>query len=204
MLPGRTDAQGRLFVTTAAIAANATYQEGIPISPLGQVYVDINTPQKFVNGIGVTNAGKMCINNVGPSVNWQAGIPLVDGGAIFCQLNQTPNANDPYVGGVRIGPNGGVYIIDSTPAAPVNTTPPVLSGTAAVGQKLTCTPGVWTGTPNPFLTYHWERDGQHVGIDNTIEYLVTSADVGHGIACIENANNLVGSKELATNIISIP
>jgi hypothetical protein len=203
MLPGRTDPQGRLYVTTAAIAANATYQGGIPISPLGQVYIDINAPQKFVNGLGVNNAGKLCINNIGPVVNWQGGLPLVDGGALFCQLNQTPNVNDPYVGGIRVGPLGGIYITDVAPAVPVNVTPPVLSGTPAVGQVLICTPGTWTGTPNPFLTYHWERDGQHVGIDNTVEYLVTSADVGHGIACIETANNLVGQKELATNVIII-
>src|SRR5438067_4385661 len=42
--------------------------------------------------------------------------------------------------------------------APVNTRPPEASGTPAVGETLTCSPGTWSGNPAPVLTYRWVRD----------------------------------------------
>ena len=115
MLPGKRDAEGRLFVTTAAIDATTTYQGGIPLSPLGQVHVDINTPQKYQNGFGMMNNGKLCINNALPINHYLEGIPRAANGAIRIQLNQTPVATDPFLGGLRIGPLGGVYVTDAVP-----------------------------------------------------------------------------------------
>jgi hypothetical protein len=116
MLPGRRDAEGRLYVTSAAIDATTTYQGGIPITPLGQVIVDINTPQKFQNGFGMMNSKKLCINNALPIAYYLEGIPRAINGAIRIQLNQVPAATDPFVGGLRIGPLGGVYVTDEVPS----------------------------------------------------------------------------------------
>lgn len=43
------------------------------------------------------------------------------------------------------------------PAAPANTSPPTVSGTAEVGQTLTANIGDWTGYPEPNFTYQWQR-----------------------------------------------
>src|SRR5579859_603252 len=43
-----------------------------------------------------------------------------------------------------------------TPAAPVNTSLPVISGNALVDSMLTVDPGVWTGVPTPLFTYQWK------------------------------------------------
>ena len=48
-----------------------------------------------------------------------------------------------------------------TAAAPVNTALPSISGTAASGQTLTCSPG--TFTENPTLAFAWLSDGAVVG-----------------------------------------
>jgi len=41
-------------------------------------------------------------------------------------------------------------------AAPANTTPPALTGTAKVGQTLTVSNGTWSGSPTGY-TYQWQR-----------------------------------------------
>lgn len=42
-------------------------------------------------------------------------------------------------------------------APPVATTPPSITGTTYVGDTLTATPGVWTGTAGPARSYQWLR-----------------------------------------------
>lgn len=44
-----------------------------------------------------------------------------------------------------------------TPAAPVNTAVPALSGTAKVGQTLTAAPGTWTSGSTPSYAYQWQE-----------------------------------------------
>jgi hypothetical protein len=59
--------------------------------------------------------------------------------------------------------------------------PPTLSGSARVGHVLTATTGVWRDEDLSFA-YQWLRDGAPIPGATDPEYLVTSADVGRGIA----------------------
>ena len=45
----------------------------------------------------------------------------------------------------------------AAPTAPVNITPPSISGTTTVGQQLTTTTGSWSGQPAPTFSYQWRR-----------------------------------------------
>jgi Glycosyl hydrolase family 26 len=82
--------------------------------------------------------------------------------------------------------------------APVSTSSPSISGTAAVGAVLTAARGGWSGSPTSYL-YRWRRCGSTGGncIDisgaTTSSYKVTSADVGFTIRLDVIASNRWGS-----------
>jgi hypothetical protein len=76
------------------------------------------------------------------------------------------------------------------PAPPANTQAPAISGQAEAGQTLTCNTGTWTG--NPALTIQWLRDGAPIAGATGRTYVLTSADVGHDIACRVTATNAGG------------
>jgi hypothetical protein len=66
---------------------------------------------------------------------------------------------------------------------PVNTAPPIVSGTPAVGDILSCSPGSWTGTPPPTFTYRWLRAGTQILGATESSYSTQAADEGHDISC---------------------
>ncbi len=88
--------------------------------------------------------------------------------------------------------------------APENTVPPIVGGTAAVGQTLTCSQGTWT-TPAPTsYTYKWLRDGVAIGGAESSVYTVTAAEEGHSISCEVTATDAVGSKSaVSANSVAI-
>jgi hypothetical protein len=84
------------------------------------------------------------------------------------------------------------------PAAPTNTAPPSISGTAAVSQTLTCDNGSWTGNPTAF-TYQWNRDGNPIPGATGQTYVVQLADQGHTLTCSVIASNDGGPSQPATS-----
>ena len=92
----------------------------------------------------------------------------------------------------------------STARAPVNTSRPVISGTDAVGEVLTCADGSWTGTPTPRFSVRWLRDGSPIVEAATNSYTVLSADEGHRLACEVTASNTAGEKSAVSAGVPIP
>jgi len=78
-----------------------------------------------------------------------------------------------------------------SPVPPSNTVVPAVTGTAAVGQVLTCTMGTWYGTPD-FYAYQWKRDGVNIGT-NANTYTTVAGDSGHAVGCVVTATNMWGS-----------
>jgi hypothetical protein len=78
--------------------------------------------------------------------------------------------------------------------APANTAAPIVSGTAKVGQALTCSEGTWIAASPTSYAYRWLRDGEAIGGAESSVYTVTAADEGHSISCEVTATNAVGSK----------
>lgn len=119
MIAGQRTSDGALYVTTIAPQPGDTFNGGIAYTPDGILRVtDGANPQVYVNGIGVMNIGAVCIDPGGIIANYQGGLPVTADGRLVVQLNQPVSPGDAYVGGIRVGPLGGIYIVDSTPPVP--------------------------------------------------------------------------------------
>jgi hypothetical protein len=73
------------------------------------------------------------------------------------------------------------------PAAggPANVKVPTVTGTSAIGSRLTCNTGSWAGTPT--FTYAWLRNGRVVSGQTTTTYALGRADAGQAIQCAVTA-----------------
>ena len=86
----------------------------------------------------------------------------------------------------------------ATQAAPTNTAPPTVTGTASVGQTLTAENGTWTNSPTAYQ-YQWLRCGATgescVGVPGATQktYLVVAADRGHTLRVRVTAVNADGA-----------
>ena len=87
--------------------------------------------------------------------------------------------------------------------APVASAPPSVSGTAAVGDTLSCASGSWTANPPPSFAYMWLRDGAPIASATQSAYVVQASDVGHGLSCeVEATSRAVGRKGVARALSS--
>lgn len=89
------------------------------------------------------------------------------------------------------------------PVTPVNTAPPVLSGTAAVEERLTCTHGSWANKPTN-VAYRWLRDGVPIAEKSSNTYYVGYEDEGYTLTCEVIASNAAGSATATSNGLAIP
>jgi hypothetical protein len=87
---------------------------------------------------------------------------------------------------------------------PVNTVAPVVSGTPAVGQTLSCSTGAWTGEPAPTYTYVWLRNGATISGASAGTYGVQAVDQGAALACRVTATNKSGNASAASNTLMVP
>jgi hypothetical protein len=83
----------------------------------------------------------------------------------------------------------------SPPPAPANQSLPTLSGSAAVGQRLSCSPGAWTGAPSFSYQFVRSTTAGDVGIASSgpADYTVSNADAGTALRCVVTATNPGGA-----------
>jgi hypothetical protein len=90
------------------------------------------------------------------------------------------------------------------PAPPVNIEAPLLSGTGAVESTVTCSSGVWTGSPTPTYTYIFYVDGIEEQNSSSNEFFVHETYDGLTITAEVTATNTEGSAtEPASNSIVV-
>lgn len=97
-------------------------------------------------------------------------------------------------------------------AAPANTTPPAVTGTATLGNTLTTDNGTWTNSPTSY-TYQWQRSsnsgstwvnvgaGTAEGGATANTHTVVGFDVGCLVRCQVTAVNASGSAQQASNSV---
>jgi hypothetical protein len=89
--------------------------------------------------------------------------------------------------------------------APVNDVAPALTGTATVGQTLTCSQGTWTTTGSTTYAYQWEASkiGGHpfesINGARSRTYIVANSDIDHLLRCKVTATNQQGSTVAYSN-----
>jgi hypothetical protein len=91
-------------------------------------------------------------------------------------------------------------VFTQTPA-PVNTAAPSISGTAGVGQTLTCDAGTWT--QSPALAYQWNRDGSAIAGATSPTFAAMNADGGHALSCKITATDASGSASATSAPVTV-
>lgn len=94
-------------------------------------------------------------------------------------------------------------------AAPTNTSPPTVSGTAAKGQTLAAGTGSWTGTAPISFAFQWRRCDSAgancssiAGATNTT-YVLQSADVGSRMRVLVTASNAEGTASALSDATAV-
>jgi hypothetical protein len=82
----------------------------------------------------------------------------------------------------------------------VSQTPPAITGTVALGETLTCSPGTWS--EDPTFAFSWQRGATQVGTGPT--YVLTAADISQPLRCVVIATTFGGSTSAATGAVTLP
>ncbi len=90
-------------------------------------------------------------------------------------------------------------VVKAATARPVNTSPPTISGSLAVGQTLTANAGTWSGGEPITFSFQWRRCDQNggscadIGGANDRTYRLASIDAGNTLRVRVTARNSAGS-----------
>jgi hypothetical protein len=84
-----------------------------------------------------------------------------------------------------------------------NTSPPAISGKAAVGSTLTCSTGSWSQTPSSFA-YAWLRDSGPIAGATSASYTVVAPDATHALSCKVTATAGGASTSATSASIAVP
>ena len=82
-------------------------------------------------------------------------------------------------------------------AAPTNLEPPVVSGTAQVGNVLSSTTGTWTGATS--YAYQWAGNSANIAGATAATYTPVSTDAGHTLTSTVRATGSSGAAASATS-----
>lgn len=120
--------------------------------------------------------------------------PTDEGHTLYCEVTATNPAGSAGAGSVGV----------TVAAAPANTSSPQVTGTVRAGEALACSPGSWSGSPAPSLTYQWLREEVPVPGATQPTYRVQAADEGHQLACQVKAANSAGSTAAESVPVLVP
>jgi hypothetical protein len=184
-----------LDVTTDPVGATSTFHGGIALNEIGQVHITGTVSANFANGMMVSPTGQL-VFSANPIVGFKDGYPIDAAGALRGQTDTVPDPKDPFVGGIRVGPLGGIYTTLIAPPVgdpPVNTVPPDITGNVLIGQVLTCSNGTWTGAAPITYTYQWYRGATPIPLATANTYTIVTTDQGTVLLCQVTATNAVGA-----------
>ncbi len=151
-------------------------------------------------GLGVGETSEEVVLAIGtPLGTIQAGFAVFQIDRILASLLYVtgPGAGVSSGNVVSLAQKVSAHIQAALVSPPVNTAPPMITGTAQDGQTLTATDGTWTGSPT--FASQWLRcdtaGANCVPIPGATSstYVVTTADVGSTLVVSVTATNAAGS-----------
>ena len=136
---------------------------------------------------------------------WLRNGAVIGGATSIMYATQLADVGQPITcrvtGTNSVGSVDAISNVITPTSAPVNATPPSISGSPLVGSTLTTTNGTWIGFPAPTFTYQWLRNGVVIVGATIITYVTRVADVGQQITCRVRGTNILGFSEEVSNII---
>ncbi|MBJ7472348.1 MAG: PD40 domain-containing protein, partial [Solirubrobacteraceae bacterium] len=165
---------------SATRGGNGTTSGTVGVSADGSVVVHDNTSVTLtpgaVGGFGAVYAYDVATGdnslashalsslNLGPDNASSSGVASADG-RFIAYLSLASNLVSPFADN-NTTPAADAFIVDRTGSpAPASQTPPVVTGTVALGQMLACEPGKWSEFPA--LTFSWHRGNTQVATGQT-------------------------------------
>ena len=174
-----------------------TVTNSVTHKPAANVFVEAVNARgfEFFGGFGETNAnGEYTVIGLGTGT-----YNLEFSGEGTQYIMQSDNGIGVTQGSTTSGVN-----VSLVPQSPNNTSSPVASGTAAVGQTLSCANGSWSGISTISYAYKWLREGSAIESATSSSYTVQPADQGHGLSCEVTASNSVGHSSATSNTLNVP
>ena len=89
-------------------------------------------------------------------------------------------------------------------AKPASTAPPLVSGSARVGETLTCADGGWSGSAPLAFTRAWLRDGAPIAGASGATHVVTADDLGASLRCAVTVSNELGATSAESAAFDVP
>ena len=87
--------------------------------------------------------------------------------------------------------------------APTNTVLPAITGTALVGNVLTCGTGTWTGKEVITYAYQWYKDSLEISGETANTYTIIFADIDSIISCTVTATNSIAAVNASATGITV-
>ena len=172
--------------TTLSTGSSSEYDnpEAVAISPDGQYAYVTNYGLADGNGHGDTVTVIQGANTATPSVSPDT-----------LSVGQGPYA-------VAVVPN--VLTTSGPPSPPAELTAPMVTGTPAAGQRLSCSTGSWSNDPTGF-SYLWSRDQTPIQGATQAQYVTQASDEQLTLTCTVTAANAAGTSAPAiSNGVVVP
>ncbi len=206
-LPAPTRAQ---TITISSVTATpATVQPGQTVVFTTTMTANQNASNYIVDFVLSPASTSTKITQKAFGVTFQAGVPLtevyswtVPAGTSPGDYWLTASVSTPKWKRLAWNRTDLTITAASVAAAPTNSQPPVVSGTAQVGQVLASTTGTWTGATS--FAYQWAGNGASIAGATAASYTPVSSDAGHTLTATVTATGSSGATASATSAPTVP
>jgi hypothetical protein len=137
---------------------------------------------------------------VGGSVPSYGVVPSDAGGVMTVAVEALGEAGGEPTESVWVSAIGGASI----PPPPQNTAQPVISGTVAVGNSLTVSPGSWSWNDGGTISYQWRCNGGAIGGQTAPTLALLQGLDGCTITAIVTACTFRGCTAVSSTSVSLP